>query len=361
MTEPGTSRRLRKAVLVAVGILFGAAFLYLAFRDIDLRELLGGLAEMNPVYFFPAFILVILVQLLRAFRFGLILRPFCQLGLRDLWDVMNIWGALNVIVPARLAELSKPYLLKQVGAPFSSSLGAVMVERYFDLSALMAMLVLVLFTAPTGSGQSSSLSVFFSSVGLLLLLGLIFAYVLVLAVLVKRETTRKVISRITKILPQKAAEFVQGAADKLIDGLGIMANPGRALLILVSSLAVWMGFAAVTYLFLLSFSIEVPFNAAITIQVLLAFGIALPAAPGFIGTFHAVGRYALELYGVSALPAISFATVYHLFGVVVSIGMGVFSYFTGRFSFSRELIFGEPAETSTEVPASNRADASSNE
>ena len=76
------------------------------------------------------------------------------------------------------------------------------------------------------------------------------------------------------------------------------------MLILAFSFAIWVGFAVVTYLFLLAFRIEVPFHAAITIQVLLCFGVAIPAAPGFIGTFHAVCRYALELYGVATLPAI---------------------------------------------------------
>ena len=71
----------------------------------------------------------------------------------------------------------------------------------------------------------------------------------------------------------------------------------------------------------------------------------MPSAPGFVGTFHAAGRYALELFGVGAVAAISFATVYHLFSVVICLLLGLISYMTSNFRLESVL-----TETDAEVP-----------
>ncbi len=53
-----------------------------------------------------------------------------------------------MIMPARLGELVRPYLLQQKGASFSSVFGAVLVERFFDLSGLLLLLGVVLLKTP---------------------------------------------------------------------------------------------------------------------------------------------------------------------------------------------------------------------
>jgi hypothetical protein len=119
-----------------------------------------------------------------------------------------------------------------------------------------------------------------------------------------------------------------------------MASAGQCLIIFACSLAIWTLFSGLTYLLLKAFAIDVFFLVAITIQVFLCFGVALPSAPGFVGTFHAVGRYALALFGVAAVPAVSFATVYHVFSLVVSLGLGAISYWASDVRFDRGIVFG---------------------
>ncbi len=69
----------------------------------------------------------------------------------------------------------------------------------------------------------------------------------------------------------------------------------------------------------------------------ICLGVALPSAPGFIGTFHAAGRYALTLFGVKAVVAVSFATVYHLFSFVLCLALGLISYLTSEFRFDQAM------------------------
>jgi uncharacterized protein (TIRG00374 family) len=332
----GTS--LRRNLLVVIGSLLGLFFLYLAFRDITWNDLVNGIKQMQPIYLIPATILVICCQLIRALRFGVILSPFCRLGTKSLWDLLNIWAAANMIMPARLGELVRPYLLQRRGAPFSSSFGAVMVERFFDLSGLLLLLIIVLWTTP-------QIPPVYTLLGEVLLIMLVVGYVLVLVVIARREKAQAIVNRMLSVLPAKAATFLGGIFQRLIEGFGIMASFRQVLFILGYSIALWVFFSGVTYLFLLSFSINAPFLVAVTIQVLMALGVALPTAPGFIGTFHAVGRYSLALFGISAVVAVSFATVSHLFALITSLLLGLLSYATSNFRFDHKMFAGSSAVT----------------
>ncbi|MDQ1239458.1 MAG: glycosyltransferase 2 family protein [Thermodesulfobacteriota bacterium] len=320
----------KRAVLVIIGCALGAMFLYLTFRDIPLNDLKNGIKDMQVFYLLPATGLAVMCQVIRALRFGVILDPFCRLNAKSLWDLMNIWAAANMIMPARLAEFIRPYLLVSNGASFSSSLGAVMVERFFDLTGLLTLLAVVLWRSP-------HLPTSFAILGEVLLAALVVGYIVVLAILARRQKAQKIIDKILSIFPHRAASFLSGIVSRLIEGIGIMSSFPRVVLIVTYSITLWVLFALITYMFLLAFSIDAPFLVAVTIQVLMALGVALPSAPGFIGTFHAVGRYALALFGINAVVAVSFATVYHLFSVLISILLGLLSYATGSYRFGHSM------------------------
>jgi len=327
---------LKRTLLVVVGCCLGFLFFYLAFRDISWNDLKNGISRMQPFYLLPASLLVVICQFIRALRFRVILSPFCRLGIKALWDLTNIWAAANMILPARLAELVRPYLLQRRGAPFSSSFGAVMVERFFDLSGLLLLLAVVLWKTP-------QLPTIYTLMGEVLLAILIVSYLLVLLILARREMVLAVVDKVLAIFPKRAAAFMAGIFKRLIEGFGIMASFSQVVIIAAYSIMLWIFFSGLTYLFLLAFAIEAPFLVAVTIQVLLALGVALPSAPGFIGTFHVVGRYALALFSVNAVVAVSFATVYHLFGLVTSLLLGLVSYATSNFRFDHAMFEASPS------------------
>ena len=331
MSGHGKDRNHKVTLLVVSGCLLGAFFLYLAFKDISLSELLQGLRQFDPVYLLPATVVLLMIQFIRAVRFGIILKPFCDLGMKDLWDMLNIWGGLNMLMPARLAEFVKPYLVRQSGASFSSGVGAIMVERFFDLLGLLTLLALVLWTTRGVPPR-------YSLLGKALLVGLATGYVVVLLVLARREKAQAVIERLVAWLPARMASHIGDIFRRVTEGLAIMASARRALLVFACSIVIWVLFAGLTYLFLKAFSINVPILAAVTIQVFICFGVALPSAPGFIGTFHAACRLALSLFGVAVVPAVSFATVYHVFTLVASVGLGIISYSWGRYRFHSGLL-----------------------
>jgi uncharacterized protein (TIRG00374 family) len=344
MKEAHAGMTRRRALTAVVGLLFGLVFLYLAFRDVSFGELLEGLKTMRPWYLAPGFLLIAAIQGVRAYRFGVILRPVRRVRFKDLWDVTNIWGALNMALPARLAEFARPYLLRQSGAAFSSVVGAVVVERLFDLMGILTLLAVVLWAAPEVPPH-------YAALGELMLGALVGMYGFTLLVLARKERALAFLDRVLSLAPERAAAFVSGAATRLIEGLGVMASATNAAVIFLCSVLIWTLFSLLTYLFLKAFAITVPFVGAIAVQVLLCFGVALPAAPGFVGTFHAAGRYGLALFGVAALPALSFATVYHAFSLASCFLLGAVSYRWGTYSFGVKALTADPAWSQTGEPS----------
>lgn len=335
----------KRTFLILLGTAFGGAFLYMAFKDVSWPEFVHGLKQVNPIYFIPCTLLVIAIQFFRAVRFGLILNPFCPMKMKDLWDLLNIWAGASMVLPIRLGELVRPYLLRQRDATFSSGFGAVMVERFFDLSGLVLLLGVVLW-------QNPKADIFYSYLGLGLLVVLAAGYLVVLFILARRDAFQRFVEKLLSWLPEKASFFVGKIAQQLVDGFGIMASFKQAVVILACSVLIWILFSLMTYLFLLAFAVDAPFLVAVTIQVFICFGVALPSAPGFIGTFHAACRYALAIFGIQAVVAISFATVYHLFSLVSNLLLGLLSYRTCNFRFDQSL-FSRPAESEEPVPGTD--------
>ena len=72
---------------------------------------------------------------------------------------------------------------------------------------------------------------------------------------------------------------------------------------LVNAFSFYLGFPA--------FDIPVDFAGAMVLQGILAFGIAVPSAPGFVGPFEAAIMAVLALYGDRRNRAVAYALAYH--------------------------------------------------
>ena len=110
-----------------------------------------------------------------------------------------------------------------------------------------------------------------------------------------------------------------------MDGLDSLRSPRRFLAVLFWSLVVWAMGAASFWLGFLAFGIEVPWSAALLLQSLLAFGVAIQFSPGFFGQFEAICRVTLALYAVDTGPAVSFAFGFHLGGFFPITLLGLWS------------------------------------
>jgi hypothetical protein len=76
-----------------------------------------------------------------------------------------------------------------------------------------------------------------------------------------------------------------------------------------------MNFAGI-FIALYAFHLPVSWEKAVVILLATSFGVAIPAAPGYVGTYDYFAKMALVLYGVNASVAASFAIVTHVVSIV---------------------------------------------
>jgi uncharacterized membrane protein YbhN (UPF0104 family) len=82
----------------------------------------------------------------------------------------------------------------------------------------------------------------------------------------------------------------------------------------------------------LAFGLDLTVTAAVVLMIVLIIGIAIPAAPGFIGNWHYFCILGLSLFGIAKTVALSFAIVYHALSIGVLIFLGLIFLPFNRFS-----------------------------
>ena len=132
---------------IIIGCLISAAFIFLAVRGINFSDVIKSFRSANYLYTIPMIFLMVLVLYLRSYRWGIILAPRIKYPQWPLFVITAIGFMTISLLPARLGEFTRPLLVKQKsGIRISSTMATIVVERVFDLLALIVVLCLVIFT-----------------------------------------------------------------------------------------------------------------------------------------------------------------------------------------------------------------------
>lgn len=310
------------------GFLLSGALLLWVLRDVSLAAVWAELSRADPWLFFWATVAATVIFPVRAARWRVILEPVApDLPLGPLWRATAIGMMINNVLPARAGELARAFALtREVPAvPFSTSVASLVVDRLFDAVVLLALGLLAIsdpaFPAnATIAGQPLADWAIAGAAltGVLLVL----VYLLVFfprALIVSFEIFSRRIS-------PKLEERGRVALQRFSDGLSVMRSPRRFVLVFAWTLAHWLIAGLGTWLGFLAVGIDLPFSAALFVQTVTAFGVALPSAPGFFGVFEAIAVVTLAIYGVPAALATSWAIGYHILTFIPITLMGAYYF-----------------------------------
>jgi len=88
-------------------------------------------------------------------------------------------------------------------------------------------------------------------------------------------------------------------------------TPAHLIPIAVWTVLIWSLGALGAWSLFRALHLDLPLLAGWTVLTFVGFGISIPAAPGYIGVWHAAAVLALSLFGVSQAPAVGYALLYH--------------------------------------------------
>jgi uncharacterized protein (TIRG00374 family) len=310
-----------------LGILIGALLTYLSARGICFQDVLTGLKAVRYVYVLPAVLIFFLMQVLRSWRWGIILSPIVKLDQLSLFSITSIGFLAIVALPARLGELARPYLItKKSQIKMTAALGTVFIERILDILTVLFILMIVLFLAPLPAWLVEGAKIF--SVAIILL------FALITLLIFKREPFTKIVNYFINKLPAGFATRITPLVDHFIDGFAVMTNPIQLLAVIFLSAFIWFIDGIAIYFLFLAFSLPLSPVAAFVLMIVLVVGIAIPAAPGFVGNWHYFCIMGLSLYGINKVDALTFAVVYHFLSIGVLILLGLIFLPFNKFSLT---------------------------
>lgn len=308
------------------GFIISVLFLFLFLRKIDWVEVWRILRSVELIYIFPLMLVNFLTILIRSKRWEYLLRPIKRVPLGELYKATAIGFMANYLLPARVGEFIRAFLLgNRVQISKTASFATIVVERVFDGLTVMVMFVVVLFWMPFPPSRSA----FFNqeNIKLVGLISFLFYLLVLLTLLLMRfhnERVNRIFGFFLKPLPSKFASKIIQKVDAFVSGLGILKNVRHIFMTCFYSVLLWSASFLLIYCLFYPFRIKLSLLAAIFLNVILVFGITLPSAPGFIGTFHWACAAALMFLGVEDNLAKSYAVILWLISFIPITSLGLF-------------------------------------
>jgi uncharacterized protein (TIRG00374 family) len=303
-----------------IGLLLTLVFLVLALQRVDLAGFADELRSVNYLWILPSALCTLLGYVLRSVRWRVILSGAARAPLTTLFPVLIMGFATNNLLPGRLGEFWRAYLLgRKRNVPKSFALASVVVERVFDGLTLIAMLVIVstVIRLPDRGREVE------------LLAAVVFAAATlgVVVLLWKPQLVQVPLRRVLHLFHGGLAVWIEARFEAFVDGLAALRRPLVLVFAAALSAGVWIA-EACSYLFLsrgvnlgVAASIELP--AIILAVVIINLGIMIPSGPGYVGTQEFFGTAALAVVGANPQAALALIVVSHVVQYSLVTGLGL--------------------------------------
>lgn len=318
---------MKRAVRLAVSLALSALLLWLAFRNVEFSAAFALLRRVSLPLVGLHLLMLVVIQVARAARWEVLVRPFAHISSSAAFRISNVGNMLILVLPLRLGEFARPYLLKkESGAPLSAGLGAVTVERAID--GLLVTLLFFASTMVTGDDQRIPRALQIAAV---LALGVfVGATGVIIAALLWREAVLGATERFVKPVSPALAKRLVGMLDAFVSGLRSLPDAKALVSMILWTMVYWLANGFGYYFCMVAFGWNLPVTAAFTLVSIIVIAIMIPAGPGFLGTFQGGILAGLAIYGIDATGAAAFGLLVYPLGMLVTVGFGLPYLFTPR-------------------------------
>jgi len=299
---------------LAIGILVSVGALYWAFKDIQFAEFIDSLKSSDYRYFVLATIFAMILYAVRALRWKYLLILQKDIPFPSVFSATCIGFFGNNVLPFRAGEFMRAYVIgKNENISASAVLATVLVERIIDVLTLLFIAVVALLTFPLPDNPEFEN---IKRMGMLLLVVETGVIIFCILLVTKQEFTLRLTDRLLSFLPHKIQQTGKNFITSFLEGLKIIKAMQHFLIIIITSFTVWIAACAQIFLMILAFDSNLAMGtiavASVVVMVLISFALTLPAAPGFVGTYHFAAISGLTIFSVNPGVASAFAVSLHL-------------------------------------------------
>lgn len=316
---------MNKLLKLSLGILISVLGLYLAFHRMDFDALLENIRRVNFGLVLAASGLMVFSVWVRALRWKQLLNRQ-EFRLHHLFASAMIGYFGNSVLPFRLGEALRAYdITTKEQLSFSESIGTLILERFLDLIGLA--LVIGLFTMAYPSG------VLLNRGALLLILGVLAVFVLGIWL---PQPLRKIQALLHRWEPpsafqQKINRFLRG----LVDGIDSLRGNPHGIGLTFHTIFLWAIYYCSLYLITLGIGIHLSWDQIGVLLISTTFSIMIPAAPGYVGTYHAVAVLVLNsMFKIPLAESQAVAIILHAIGTLPYVVIGAGYFFSSSIKIS---------------------------
>ena len=272
-------RRLRQPrTILSIAVPLAIIVIAVALNWKDMRNVPGEISRAKNLWLvLLAFGIYYLGFPLRGWRWTKLLRGVgYKVKVRDGTEILFLSWLVNCIVPAKLGDLYRAYLLK-LNSPVSATrtLGTVFMERILDLIAIAALGILAGYWRFRGSLNDLP-----AAAQVIFALGVVVIVLLIVALVVMRNFGRRVIGILP--LPHRVADLYDRFEEGVFRSVGVRGLPWLGLLTVV----IWMTEALRLYFVMraLGFAdVDLGISGAMFVALIGSLLTAVPFTPGGIG------------------------------------------------------------------------------
>ena len=326
----GKSRKIshyKGALQFAFSITLTIIFLYIAFRNVDVDTVIKVVSGASWSWIAAFFFTLLFSHFLRAVRWKVILRSVKKdIAIKHLFGALMIGYGVNCVVP-RLGEVSRAiFLAKWEKLSRSSMFGAVIVERVIDVIFLGLSVIISVYLWRQDLYASFPWLKSTLEIMLILMIGVILF--LILAIKLKEKFYGLLIKFLERFFPA-IAKKVGHIFTMLIEGFGSLKGIGNYSMTIILSVAIMLFYALGAYVGFFTIGMQnilpVNFKMAWVLMSISGIGVVIPT-PGAMGSYHALAKSVLILFGFGEAVSFSYAFLTHIISYLMFIVLGLLSF-----------------------------------
>ena len=315
---PSLARRLRdpRTIISIVLPLVLVVLIAITAGNIDFATLVNSISHANPLLLLAALGVYYLGFPLRGYRWVLLLRGAgTRISVRDSAEIIFISWLVNCLVPAKLGDVYRAYLLRlNFDVSLSRTFGTVFIERVFDLFAIVLLGLAAGFWS-FRTGLSAEVQIVFA-------IGLGFVCALAVGLYSVRNFGGRIVRRLP--LPQRIVEFY----DRFEEGV-FSINPRQVPVLAVITAMIWATEALRLYLVIqaLGLPLSVGISGAFFVALIASLLTAVPFTPAGLGLVElGVAGILIGLYNAAPHDAAAIVLVDRAISVLSIIILGSIAY-----------------------------------
>ena len=310
------------------GLIVSLVFLFLTLRGQDFGAIWRALSAANYALLIPALAAYFAGVWLRAVRWKFLLGPLTTASSRRLFPVVVIGYMANDVLPVRMGEVVRAYVLdKREGVRKTASLATIVVERIFDGLTMLLFIAVASFFVDLNTGIRN-----IEQIAAAVFVG----FILLFFVLASSGTLlRRLEAFGLRFVPGALRPKIEGMADNFITGLQVLRRASDLVAVVGLSLLAWLCEAGMYWLIALAFAnLNLSWYAILLLVGAANLATLVPSSPGYVGTFDAAAKLVLvNLFAIETNIAIGYVALVHAALIFPVVALGLIYWAREHMSF----------------------------